>query len=241
MLSASVVADIDRQVNAVRKHFSTHFPTFAEDIQQEAWKAALEAAPRYCASTPGAKGYFYRVAACAVAPAISRWLAVTSLPRAAARAGEGGKQYRLIAGVNPKSVNPDNADASVARRISNHSMGQRIFSKAQGYYEPVDTAPAPDLGLHLRDAQRQLARLRLRWRRAVEAAAKKLADDVRQIGYLAIGLDAPPRSPGDIARDLGVDVEDIARAIRTFNRATKRHPLVVSLVEEINHIEENLP
>ena len=97
-LSEPVLQDIGRQLGAVDRHFRHKFPAFAEDILQEAWTAALDAAPRYRRDDPGARGYFYRVAVLHVAPQINRWLAVTSLSRHAARAGEGLAQRRAEGG-----------------------------------------------------------------------------------------------------------------------------------------------
>ncbi len=208
MLTESTIADIARQVGAVDRHFRRRFPSFADDIRQEAWKAALDAAPRYRASNPGARGYFYRVAACHAGQMVNRWLAVTSLSSYAVSKGAGARQVRAPV--------KDSVDAGVR----------------------------PDIGAYLpclRDAQRDLARLRVRWRRAVEAAARKLPDDVREIGFLAIGLDAPRCSAADIADALGVELEDIKRALKTFTRATHRNPLVVALSTQIENIEENLP
>jgi DNA-directed RNA polymerase specialized sigma24 family protein len=93
-LAAPVIEDIGRQLGAVDRHFRNKFPAYAEDILQEAWTAALDAAPRYRRDDPGARGYFYTVAVRHVAPMINQWIAVTSLPRHMAQAGEGATQYR---------------------------------------------------------------------------------------------------------------------------------------------------
>ena len=139
-LSEPVLQDIGRQLCAGDRHFRHKFPAFAEDILQEAWTAALDAAPRYRRDDPGARGYFYRVAVLHVAPQINRWLAVTSLSRHAARAGEGTRQFHWVPPVHVMEYENGNGRGGDAYLV--------------GTVEDVPgAAPAPDAWIPVREAQ----------------------------------------------------------------------------------------
>lgn len=206
-LSSDTQAAIARQISAVNNHLGRRFPVFADDIRQEAWAAALTAAPRYDPGHPGASGHFYRVAVLAVAPMIRRWLSPATMGTYSARRG------------------------TVVPRIDMDDLSSLLASPG----------PRPDAGLALEEAQVQLTALRVRWRRAVEAATRHLPEDVRAAGALAWGLDGPRRSANTISVELGMWLEDVAAALVRWKAALRRARPMAALEKQIAEIENSLP
>ena len=211
-LPPATIAAIDSQVTAVADYLGRRFPNFADDVRQECWAQALLTAPRFDPDSPGAKGYFYWGVAGAVSAKINQWISVTKISRIEARrAARGGQGPE-----HQVRVPLDEVDVAAAR----------------------DGAEDAE---ELRLALARLARLRVRYRRAVDRATSNLTKQEQEVGALLHGLDGPPRGVAWVVRHTGLWRDEVEAAGRAYRKAMRRRREVMSLEAQINETEEALP
>jgi len=132
---------------------------------------------------------------------------------------------------------------SISRAVARAGLAGRLQVRV-----PVEKsdglAPSPEDAAikaeELREARARAAAARVRWRREVERAARRLPPQVREVGFLAIGLEGSRMTVPQIVRETGLWREEVQAAATRFRRALAK-TRAAELREAVEAAEAVLP
>ena len=239
-MNATTLVKDPAHVSAARR-LARFFPGFEEDIAQEVFLVCWDTAQRkgFDASRPDAQAYLYRAAILTVTPRCNRWMAVTSLSKAASRTGSVGVKQRCKVMSssqgrfkNTKTMRHRPGDDFNGESIGKKEMSRDVFSGVQF----VEHSTAAVILL----AQSEVSKLRTQRRRLMDALSRR-DDEAGTLGALLLGVDAAPMNLAKAARRLGLELDEAKKLNTRWLKLVKSSPKIAALTAHIENIEENLP